>query len=189
MKKIIGLILVSFCYQVSALSGNFQTVDQVDLQKYIGRWYEIASIPQSFQKQCVSDTTAEYQVNTDGTIQVINSCATKSGERSVAKGRAKIVNPMTNAELKVTFVNLFGHWIYTFGGGYYVVGLGSNYEYAIVGHPTYEYAWILSRTPQLDEVTLNDIDNQLKRLGYDSCALKMTPQKGGFSQVKDFCNR
>lgn len=189
MKKIIGLMTTLLCFQTIASAGNFKTVEQVDLEKYIGRWYEIASIPQSFQKQCVSDTTAEYQVNADGTIQVINSCATKSGERSIAKGRAKVVNTETNAELKVTFVHLFGHWIYTFGGGYYVVGLGQNYEYAIVGHPSFEYAWILSRTPQLDAVTLNDIDIQLKNLGYDSCALKITPQKGGFSEVKDFCKR
>ncbi len=189
MKKIFGLFVAVMTLQLQANAGNFQTVDQVDLQKYIGRWYEIASIPQRFQKQCIGDTTAEYSVNGDGTIRVINSCATKSGERSVGKGQAKVVNKDTNAELKVTFVNLLGHWIYTFGGGYYIVGLGQNYEYAIVGHPTFEYAWILSRTPQLDQVTLNDIENQLKNLGYDSCALKITPQIGGFSEVKDFCKR
>lgn len=186
--KTISLLVISFMSHI-ANAGGFKTVESVDLNRYLGKWYEIASIPQSFQKQCIAGTTAEYSLGDKNTINVINSCLTKNGDRSVASGQAKVINTETNAELKVTFVKVFGHWIYTFGGGYYVVGLGSNYEYALVDHPSLKYAWILSRTPQLDAVTLNDIENQLKNLGYDSCSLKITPQQGGFAQAKDFCQR
>lgn len=164
-----------------------QTVDQVDLTRYVGTWYEIASIPQTFTKQCVGNTTAEYTSLPSGEIQVINSCDKSNGKRSVAEGRAKIVDTVTNAKLKVTFVKFFD-WIYRFGGDYWIVGLEDNYRYAIVGHPTKEYAWILSRDPAMSKEDLLTAYGTLQSNGYDTCKIMTTIQTSGISVSTRLCD-
>ena len=155
-----------------------ETIDHVDLNSYLGKWYEIASIPQSFQKQCASDTMAEYSLAEDNLIKVYNTCKTNSGEISVAEGRAKIVDSNSNAKLKVTFVKL-GTWIFAFGGNYWILDLGSNYSYSIVGDPSRNYAWILSRNPSLSTEQLTDAEKSLRANGYDTCKILTSIQDGG----------
>ena len=98
------------CASGGHMTSSVQTVEHVDLNRYLGRWYEVASIPQSFQKKCISNTTADYEMSSDSLIRVMNSCETKDGSRKVAEGRAKVVNSESNAKLKVTFVKLI-KWI------------------------------------------------------------------------------
>lgn len=161
------------------------TVAEVDLQRYLGRWYEIASIPQYFQRQCVGDTMADYAM--DGAdIAVTNSCRTKTGERSVAQGRARVVDSNTRAKLEVTFVKLFG-WLYLLGGDYWVIDLAPDYRYAVVGHPDRDYAWILSRQAVLAMPDLIAIEQHLRDNGYDSCALLTSIQSGGLSEKVPLC--
>jgi apolipoprotein D and lipocalin family protein len=175
----------------SASAANAQTdvrtVEKVDLKQYVGKWFEIASIPQSFQKKCVANVTADYSVNTDGYINVINSCLTAKGEAKVAKGAAKIIDTNSNAKLKVTFVKLV-KWVFAFGGDYWVIDLANDYRYAVVGHPTREYGWILSRTPNIAVEDLKTISENLKLNGYDTCQFITTVQKNGlFSEKKPLC--
>ena len=148
------------------------TVQEVDLQRYVGLWYEIARIPNRFQKNCESGTTAQYALREDGKITVINRCLKKDGSVDKAEGVAKIVDADTNAKLKVSFVSFLG-WR-PFWGDYWVLGLGEDYEWAIVGSPDRKYGWILSRTPTLSQVTLERIFVILAHNGYDKDLFAMS---------------
>lgn len=161
------------------------TVDHVDLQRYLGKWYEIASIPQFFQKQCVGDVTAEYAMDGDN-IAVTNSCRTAKGERSVAHGQARVVDKVSQSKLEVTFVKLFG-WRYLFGGDYWIIDLAPDYHYAVIGHPDRTYAWILASTPSLPKQELADIAARMQANGYDTCTLLTTVQSGGAASRMPLC--
>jgi len=137
-------------------------VARVDLQRYMGKWYEIARYPHRFQEGCFA-STATYALRQDGTVDVLNECRQGSpdGPPKSARGTAKVVDATTNAKLKVTF-------FWPFYGDYWVIDLGPEYEYAVVGHPSREYLWILSRTPEMDEATYRGIIERVRRLGYDT---------------------
>lgn len=124
--------------------GELEVVGAVDLSRYAGRWYEIARLPNRFEKKCADSVTATYTLRSDGKVEVVNRCRKANGEYTTARGKAKIVDKKTNAKLKVTF-------FWPFYGDYWILDLGPNYEYAVVGAPNRDYLWILSRTPQLDE--------------------------------------
>jgi len=150
------------------------TVDKVDLQKYVGLWYEIAKIPNRFQKMCVSGTTAQYTLRENGRIDVINTCIESNGKAKQAKGLARVVDSRTNAKLQVSFVSFFG--IRPFWGDYWIIGLGKDYEFAIVGAPDRKYGWILSRSPVISAEMLNLSFVILRDKGYDPEDFVMTPQ-------------
>jgi len=140
------------------------TVTHVDLDRYTGRWYEIAKIPNRFQRQCVSDTTATYARNADGTVAVVNRCRKSDGRFDEARAVARVVDPGSNAKLEVSFFSLLG-WRPVWGD-YWVLALGPDYDYAVVGEPSRRYGWILSRTPTLPAATRASINKQLRELGY-----------------------
>lgn len=114
-----------------------RTVDSVDLKKYVGVWYEIAKIPNRFQKNCACNTTATYLLRDDGKIDVINRCTRADGTINEAKGIARIVDTITNSKLEVSFVRVLG--IQLFWGDYWIIGLETNYRYAVVGTPSRKY--------------------------------------------------
>jgi apolipoprotein D and lipocalin family protein len=140
------------------------TVEHVDLDRYAGRWYEVAKIPNRFQDQCVSDTTAHYTPNADGTIAVVNRCRLRDGSFDEADAVARVADPETQAKLEVSFFSLLG-WR-PLWGNYWVLALGREYEYSVVGEPGRRYGWILSRTPTLPDTTRAEIDRRLRDLGY-----------------------
>lgn len=142
-----------------------KTVKYVDIKKYAGLWYEIAKIPNRFQKQCVKGTTALYELKENGEIRVINSCYDKDNELDKTEGVARIVDNKSNAKLEVSFFSILG-WR-PIWGDYWIIGLDENYQWAIVGTPSRKYGWILSRTPKLDETTMNKIFEILKDQGYN----------------------
>ena len=158
----------------SSDKGEPVTVGFVDLQKYVGVWYEIAKIPNSFQKGCASNTTATYKFREDGRIDVINRCSGKDGTTNEAKGIAKVVDTTTNSKLKVSFVRILG--ISLFWGDYWIIGLEKDYKYAVVGSPSRKYGWILSRTAKLSQSDLNDVFEILRRQGYNPNDFEMTEQ-------------
>lgn len=151
------------------------TVKQVDLKKYVGKWFEIAKISNSFQDQCAYGTTAEYKIDEDGDIIVINSCYEKDGNPDVAEGLAKVVDRKTNAKLEVSFVSFLG--IRPFWGDYWIIGLDENYEWAVIGTPGRKYGWILSRTPSLPDETMQQIFGILKSQNYNPEDFEMSKQK------------
>ena len=147
---------------------ELQTAPRVDLGRYVGTWYEIASFPQSFQRGCTA-TTATYTLRGDGQIDVVNRCRKGSpdGPDKVAKGRARIVDPSSNAKLEVSF---FG----PFWGDYWIIDLGADYEYAVVGHPGRDYLWILSRAPTMKAEVYEAILQRLAAQGYETNRLVRT---------------
>lgn len=149
-------------------------VDEVSLERYAGVWYEIAKIPNRFQKQCVRGTTAEYTLREDGRISVVNQCFKKDGSLDDAKGIAKVIDTTSNAKLKVSFVSFLG-WR-PFWGDYWVIGLDEGYEWAVVGTPDRKYGWILARKPTLDEATMEKIFAVIEQNGYKRDAFEMSPQ-------------
>ena len=152
------------CQRPRPESAPLATVPTVDLDRYTGRWYEVAKIPNRFQSQCISDTTATYTRNTDGTIAVVNRCRTRGGEFDEAHAIARVSDPRTNAKLEVSFFSLLG-WRPVWGN-YWVLALCRDYDYAVVGEPGRRYGWILARTPTLPDATRVRIDQQLRELGY-----------------------
>jgi apolipoprotein D and lipocalin family protein len=145
-------------------------VPHLDLARYLGTWYEIAAIPQFFEKGCTG-TKAEYSLRPDGDIRVLNSCHKGSldGELSQAEGKAWVVDKETNARLKVSF-------FWPFSGNYWVIQLGPDYEYAVVGEPSRDYLWILSRSPTMDESQYKAILMGIENVGYDVGRLERTLQ-------------
>ncbi len=165
------------------------SVAKVDLERYSGQWYEVAAIPQYFQRQCVRNTTATYKRGDDGMIEVLNQCQTETGEIKPAQGRARVVDTATNSKLEVTFLSIFGQWLFWIGGDYWVIGLDEKYQWAIVGHPTRKYGWVLSRTPALSAEHRAQVEAVLKKNSYDLCTLLVSPQTGGETVRKPFCEK
>lgn len=147
-----------------------QTVEKVDLARYAGKWFEIASFPASFQKNCTC-TTAEYTVMPKGYVKVVNKCNKKTpeGRLAVAKGKAYVVDTNTNAKLKVSF-------FWPFYGDYNIIDLAPDYSYAVVGTTSREYLWILSRTPVMDANLYDQLAERAKAKGFDITRLNKTMQ-------------
>lgn len=154
-----------------------KTVSSVDLKRYTGKWYEIAKLPNRFQKKCAGNVTAEYSLMADGKIEVINSCLTKDGKSDNAKGEAKVVDKQTNAKLEVRFAPAVLSFIPQVWGDYWIIDLDKDYRYAVVGDPKQKYLWILSRTSQMDDATYQSILRNIEKMGYDPNKLVKTPQK------------
>jgi lipocalin len=139
-----------------------KTVKELDLNKYLGKWYEIARFDHRFERGLVG-VSANYSMRNDGKIRVVNSGYKGSldGKFSEAIGKAKIPNNDDPAKLKVSFF-----WF--FYGDYFVLEIDKNYKWAIVGSSSDNYLWILSRTPQMNDVLYNKILEKLKIRGYDT---------------------
>ena len=144
-----------------------KVADSVDLERYAGRWYEVARFPNSFQKKCAGNVTAEYSLLADGKIRVVNRCQKKSGKYTTATGKAKVVDKTTNAKLKVSF-------FWPFYGDYWILDVGPDYEYAVVSDRRRKYLWILNRTPQIDEALLQQLIAKVSAQGFDTSKLVRT---------------
>lgn len=165
------LMLFSCSSQQKQAGPALETVPSVDLSRYTGAWYEIGRYPHRFQEGCVG-SRATYTAREDGKISVLNECYEGSftGRLRNAKATAKVVDTKTNAKLKVTF-------FWPFSGDYWIIDLGKEYEYAVVGHPSRNYLWILSRTKTMDEKLYQEILGRLTAQGYDTEKLIKTQQE------------
>ncbi len=150
-------------------------VEHVDWQRYGGRWYELARLPNSFQRKCVADVTADYDALPDGSLRVVNRCRRDADELDVANGEARRVQGDIG-KLKVRFAPRWLAWLPVVWGDYWVIGLDDDYRTALVGTPDREYLWLLSRAPQRPTA---DIDAWLQRaeaLGFDTDRVMRTHQ-------------
>jgi apolipoprotein D and lipocalin family protein len=146
-------------------------VKQLDIQRYLGTWYEIARYDHRFERG-MAGVSATYSMRNDGKIKVVNSGykGGLDGKFSKAIGKAKIPNPDEPARLKVSFF-----WF--FYGDYYVMELDGNYQWAVIGSSSDKYLWILSRSTQMEESLYNNLLNKLKARGYDTSKLIKVKQK------------
>jgi len=155
-------------------SAEPRTVDSVDLRRYSGTWFELARIPNRFQKDCVGGATAEYVLREDGKIDVINRCWKTDRKLKVARGLAKVKDTTTQAKLKVSFFSILGFrpvW-----GDYWILDLGADYDFAVVGSPDRKYGWILCRSPKPPTTILDAAWDGVRRAGYDPGEFVATPQ-------------
>jgi apolipoprotein D and lipocalin family protein len=142
----------------------------VDLARYAGKWYEIARLPNWFQRACSSDTTATYTLRPDGKVDVLNTCRKSDGKLKSAQGTAWTVGGgEPNTKLKVTF-------FWPFSGDYWIIALDPDYRWVLVGEPARKYLWILSRTPHLDEPLYQSILRRAAEQGFDTRRLLPTRQ-------------
>ena len=165
------IILITTLFMSSSIySQKLETVSNVDLQKYTGKWYEIASYPQVFQKGCHC-TTAEYTLSEKGFVIVENRCNKGSvdGELAYIKGKAFVKSKSGNAKLRVRF-------FWPFSGKYWIIDLADDYSYAVVSHPSRKYLWILNRTPKMNEAIYEQILKRLTENGFDLNKLQKTVQ-------------
>jgi lipocalin len=170
------LLILSFLFSLGCSKTNSQMIDkttvkELDLNRYLGKWYEIARFPHSFEKNLVG-VTATYSLRDDGKIKVLNQGYknTLDGELSVAEGKAKIPNKLEPAKLKVSFF-----WI--FYGDYNVLELDENYQYVMIGSSTDKYFWILSRTPQMAPEVYGMLLEKARKRGYNLDKLEKVLQK------------
>jgi apolipoprotein D and lipocalin family protein len=164
-----GLIGAAAGLMMAGSQQPLETVRHVDLSRYVGRWFEIARYSNRFERKCDRDVTAEYSLKENGQIRVVNACVTHTGKVERSEGTAKIVDTSTNSKLKVTF-------FWPFYGKYWIIGLGDEYEYAVVGEPSRQYLWILSRTPVMQDAVYQNILHQLTASRYEPQKLVKTTQ-------------
>lgn len=173
---IITLSAAAASFGQSAKPAELKTVGMVDLQRYSGKWYEIAKYPNRFQKRCVGNTTANYKIKPNGKIEVLNECRSKDGALVAALGEGKIGDKQNNSKLKVRFAPGFISWLPMVWANYWIIGLGPNYEYAVIGEPKRDYFWILSRSPEMDEATYSSLIDKARAMGFDPGRIERSPQ-------------
>jgi apolipoprotein D and lipocalin family protein len=156
-----------------------EVVPALDVARYCGTWYEIARLPNRFQKECAGDVTATYTLLEDGTLRVVNRCRKEEGGVTEAEGiarRRSDIDPPSKLEVRFApaFLSIFPFvW-----GNYWIIDLAPDYSYAVIGEPSREYLWILSRTRSLHPDVFAGIIARIRSQGYDPSALVMTKQSG-----------
>ena len=171
-RKSICSVLLMFLFPPKVTQAQeLQTVPFVDLGRYVGTWYEIASFPQSFQSGCFC-TTATYSLSDKGFVIVENRCNRNgiNGTESYIKGKAFVKKNSGNAKLYVQF-------FWPFRGKYWIIDLDKEYTYAVVSHPNKKYLWILSRSPEMPAHTYQEILSKLTVKGFNVSRLRKTIQK------------
>ncbi|MBU0691390.1 lipocalin family protein [bacterium] len=185
MSRLFKLYFISLC---SVLLSNvifaqevamepLRAAADIDIERYMGTWYEIARLPNWFQKKCAGDVTAAYTLQDNGTILVVNRCRKAGGQMVQAEGLAKQANMNgPNTKLKVRFAPAFLSFLPFVWGNYWIIDLAPDYRYAVIGEPDRKYLWILSRSPAMDEITLQTVLDKVREQGYDLTDLIRTEQ-------------
>lgn len=153
------------------------TIASLDVQRYMGTWYEIAKFPNRFQAKCVANTRARYLAQTDGSVQVLNSCATADGSTIDALGKAIQEGSATSPKLQVRFAPAWLSWLPMVWGDYWVIDLDADYQLAAVSDAKREYLWVLSRTPHVSPKTYDALLERLKAQHFDVSKLERTSQR------------
>jgi apolipoprotein D and lipocalin family protein len=164
------LIGIGYLLTAKKSSDTLQTVSHVDLERYAGTWYEIASFPQRFQKGCTG-TTATYTLDPNETVRVYNHCykGALNGPKKSIKGKAFPVAGSGNSKLKVQF-------FWPLKADYWIIDLDPDYQWAVVSHPSRKYLWILNRSPMMEGALLGQIQSRLTAQGFDLSKLQLTNQ-------------
>ncbi|PKU22230.1 lipocalin [Telmatospirillum siberiense] len=155
---------------------GLSAIPSLDVARYMGTWYEIAKYPNRFQKKCATDTRADYSLDEDGDVRVVNRCKLPNGETAEAVGAARQVGTATSATLKVRFAPSWLSFLPMVWGDYWVIDIDEGYQLVAVSEPTREYLWILSRTPKVDPPAYDALLQRLLRKGFDLGKLEISRQ-------------
>jgi apolipoprotein D and lipocalin family protein len=173
MRALVLPLLLAIGACTGASGPPLRTVERVDLERYAGTWYEIASFPTRFQRGCTG-TTATYGLRDDGRVSVRNRCVRDGGESAI-EGVAWATDE-SNARLRVRF-------FWPFAGDYQVIALDPDYRWAVVGHPNRGYLWILSRAPRIEDALYRELVARAEAQGFEGSRLVRTPQPEGGSAL------
>ena len=160
------LIAAALFAMPCARAADVVSVEQLDITRYAGQWHEIARLPMFFQRKCASEVTAQYTLRDDGQIGVHNRCREQDGDVADVDGVARrdVAHP---GRLEVRFAPDWLSWLPLTWADYWVIALDPDYQWAMVGEPGREYLWILSRTPEMDRATFDDLKTRAASMGYD----------------------
>ncbi|MFH1573663.1 MAG: lipocalin family protein [Acidobacteriota bacterium] len=177
-RKLFALVLMLPGAMLQARADGQQAlvvVSSVDLSRYAGKWYEIARLPNRFQKDCAGDVTATYSLLEGDQLLVVNECRQEGGQNRRAEGKARLADKRgPNSKLKVRFAPSWLSWLPAVWGDYWIIDLSPDYSHAVVGTPDRKYLWILARTPQMDEALYQRIVEQTAARGFDVSRLVRT---------------
>lgn len=169
--------ITSLANAQSPSSYDIQPVQEVNLNKYLGQWFEIARKPLYFQKMCDYNVSANYSLKSNGNIKVDNTCYDKDGKLKQSIGEAYVQNSPKNSILKVSFLPSLIRWIPVARGDYWILKLDENYQTVLVGSPNKKYLWVLSRNQNPDPKIVDEYLNYAQSLGYDLKDIIKTKQK------------
>ncbi|WP_410877196.1 lipocalin family protein [Nocardia sp. A7] len=164
-------------------------VPRLELDRYLGQWHQLAAVPQPFNLNCARDTTATYTLDPSGDVGVFNRCSTWTGGVDEIRGTATVNDPVTNAQLHVSFPGIPGQDGREGPTNYIVTALGPDYSWALVTSPSRLSGFVLSRTPALDDTTWQQIDEEIRIAGQDPCIYLTSPTTGGREGVQPLCAR
>ena len=159
------------------MSETLHTVARVDLDRYVGTWYEICRLPLKWEPEGARDITATYKLNEDGTIRVDNRCLDEEGKPTQALGQAKPVDD-SNARLTVSFLPEYLRWIPFTKGDYWIIRLAEDYGVSLVGTPDRRNLWLLARRHDLPQAMRDDYLATARAEDFDLSAL-ITPTQSG----------
>jgi apolipoprotein D and lipocalin family protein len=161
---LLGLGMATMAY---AQTKSLHTVEKVELDRYLGVWYEVARKPMYFQNKCDRDVTATYTLNENGNVGVDNRCYSKDGKLNQSVGEAFIQNAPFNTKLKVSFLPEAVRWLPVGRGDYWVLKIDDDYQTVLVGEPRRRYLWVLSRSAQPDHAVVKEYLDYAQSVGYD----------------------
>ena len=182
MKILISALLVlssvfAHATDNSQPANSLKSISVLDVPRYMGTWYEIAKFPAWFQRKCVADTHADYTLQPDGRVQVINRCRQENGEMKEAVGSARQIGGATSSKLEVRFAPAWLSFIPAVWGDYWVIDLDAAYQLVAVSGPKQEYLWILSRSPKVEPGAYAALLARLAAKGIDIQRLEKTLQR------------
>lgn len=160
----------------AASTAPLTAVDALDVQRYVGTWHEIARYPNWFQRKCVGQVTADYALDSDGSLKVLNRCRLANDDFDEAKGTALQQGGTTSARLKVSFAPAWLSFIPFLWGDYWVIDIDADYQLAAVSEPGRDYLWVLSKTPRVDPARYQALLERLAARGFDIPKIELTPQ-------------
>jgi apolipoprotein D and lipocalin family protein len=168
----------SAAFGAEARKPPVEAVPAVDLDRYAGRWHEVARLPNRFQDDCACCVTATYTLREDGRITVLNECRTADGKLKSAEGEAKLANKEGPASrLKVRFAPRFLSFLGFVWGDYWILDLAEDYSHVLVGSPDRKYLWVLSREATLEPETYDRILERAASMGFEVSRVQRTPQE------------
>ena len=178
MKTLILKIVLAFMSLAAvANEGELRPSAVLDVPRYMGTWYEIAKYPNRFQKKCVKDTRADYELMSDGAVKVTNRCTLDNGEVDVAVGAGRQVGEARSPKLEVRFAPEWLSFIPWVWGNYWVIDLDPEYQLVAVSEPKREFLWVLARTPTVNPRAYEELVARLEKRGFDSRKMVVTRQQ------------
>ncbi len=171
------LLLTACAANRAANLPSLETVPSIEVSRYLGKWYEIARLPNRFQNMCASDVSAVYAQKDNGRLSVVNNCKKPDGSLTSVEGEARETQAGQNSKLQVRFAPAWLGWIPLVWGDYWIIELAPDYSYAVIGEPSRQYLWLLSRTPKMEAALYEKILAGIQTKGFDSSKVQKTLQK------------